>query len=79
MQDRAGSRHAVEQLEMMMRVPGERADAVARPHAERDQRLGEPPGALKRLALGRPVDPSFGCAGDDLRRRVHRCRVLEQR
>ncbi len=63
--DRAHAGDGEIDLEMAEAVPGERADAIRLFDAEPDQRVGEPPGARMRVAIGVTVDRPFDRAGDD--------------
>jgi len=69
-QHRAGARHAVEQLEMMVRVPGERAHPVAAAHAQRQQRLGQALGPRAGVGVAVAMQPALDGARHDLGRAV---------
>jgi hypothetical protein len=74
---RTGSR--VVDLEVPEAVPGERADAVVHPHAQRLQRLGELARARVRVAEGVPMDRAvLDGLGDYFRIAVVPVRVLDQ-
>jgi len=77
-QDGAARRDAEVQLQVTVRVPGERADAVAGLHAERSQRVPQAPGAPVHLRVRLALEPARRAA-DDLTIRKQSRRPLEQR
>ncbi len=68
MQHRTGTRHAVEQLEVMVRVPGQGSQAIAALHAQRRQRLGQPLDPRPGIAVGVAMQAAVDGARHDLRR-----------
>ncbi len=68
---------AIEQLEMMVRVPGQRADAVAIADAERQQGLGQPFAAVARGRIGIAVEVALNRACHDLGAAMHRGSMLD--
>jgi hypothetical protein len=77
-QDGAGAGDAVEQLEVPVRVPGQRADAVARSHAEPAQRGRQALRPAVRLGVGVAVDRPVDLPRDDLGAAVDRGGVLDR-
>ena len=66
MQHGARAGHAVEQLEVAMGVPAERADPVTRPHPEPAERVRQALGSPVRLGIRVAVDGAVDVARDDL-------------
>ena len=65
MQDRAHAGHGKVQLQVARVVPREGRHAIAAPHAEFLQRIGQPADAFGHLAIGVALERRPGL-GDDL-------------
>jgi len=75
---RADAGDGVVQLVVPVAVPGERADALGRLHAERAQHLRQAARAGVGLAVAVAVDAAFGGLGHDLRVAVVAVREADQ-
>ena len=74
----ARARDAVEELEVAVRVPAERADPVARAHTEPAECLGQALGPAMRVGVRVAMDRSVDVARDDRRAAMERRRVLDR-
>ena len=75
----AAARGGVVDLEMAEAVPGQRADAIRRPHPERAERVGELARAPVCVPVGVAVDAALDHARDDLGVPVVALGVTDQR
>ena len=75
----AGPRDAVEEFQMPVSVPRQRADPVAAPDSKPAQEIGEPPGALLACAVAIAVDRALDGARDHRAVAVILRRVADQR
>ncbi len=74
---RSRARYAVVDLQVTIAIPGQRADTVARLHAQRGDGLGQLARAQLAVAVGITVQIAFGPSRDDFRAAIVACGVLD--